>query len=183
MTRLVRQGGADGIFALDIALAFKQEHEKRFLLHDGSADTTAKLVAVVVVLRDAVEIVEPATGIKRRVVVCPEYGSMEIIGSRTGHHADLPDTARCLCIYWGGHDLDFLDQIGTRVRNGPRAVFKPPCRNVDAVSGGVHRAQAAAGKVADHLIAAALNAGRGRDQTEHVADSQRQVPNLVFEKD
>src|SRR5262249_24725722 len=56
---LVRQNRTCEVALRDIALTIEQEEEKRLVLDDRSADASPELVAVAVVLADAVEVVAP----------------------------------------------------------------------------------------------------------------------------
>ena len=115
LPRIIRQSRTDRVFALEIALPLKQDHKKSFLLDNRTAQPRAVLIAIVVILFNPTKVVEPATGIKRGIVVRPKCGSVKFVCSRTRHHADLSDTARGLGIHRSCHDLDFFYQIGTRI--------------------------------------------------------------------
>ena len=70
-------------------MALKQDHEKRLIPDDWPAEAPSILIPVVVVLGDAVEVIEPAAGIERGVMVRPEYAATKLVGSRASDHADL----------------------------------------------------------------------------------------------
>ena len=71
------------------------------------------------------------------------------------------------------NDFHFFYEIRAGIGDRPRAIFEPSGGNVDAVSRRVRRTKPTAGKITDHLIAAALNTGSCGNQTENVAHRQR----------
>ena len=92
-------------------------------------------------------------------MVYPERASVKLIGSRTGDHADLARTARCLRIHRRHDDFHLFDEIRTRVGERPCTVFKPSCRDIDPVPRGIHLADPAAREVTNESTAG-LDAGR-----------------------
>ena len=86
-------------------MPFEQEEEECSILDNRSAEAGAELIAVIVILRNSVEVVEPATGIQRGIVVCPEHASSNLIRSGSRDHADLCRTSGCLRI--DGRNDDF----------------------------------------------------------------------------
>src|SRR5262245_50267732 len=95
---LVRQNRTYKRLARDVALAFKQEEEECLVLDDGSADTSAVLVAVIVIFPNPIEVVEPRVGIKRRIAIRPKDAGLELVGSRSRHHLNLARASRRFCI-------------------------------------------------------------------------------------
>ena len=131
-----------------VSLFVHQDEEEGFVLDDRTAEAASKLIPVLVVLGDAIEIVKPIAGVERRVSICPKHAAAELVGSRAGHHLHLSGTAAHLGIDRGGDDAHFFDQIGTGVGGRECAMVVAPVGDHETVSCRVHRAQASAGKVA-----------------------------------
>src|SRR5207302_2747168 len=152
LARHICECGTDRILPLEVALPFEQQEEECFILDNWSADTGAKLVAVIVVLRNTVEVVEPVTGIQCRIMVRPEHASTNLIRSGTRDHADLCRTPRCLRIDRRDDDFYFFDQIGTCISERPRSVFKSSGRHIHTISRCVHLADATDGQVSYKIV-------------------------------
>ena len=102
--------------AEDITLFVHQDKEERLVLDDRSTETRAKLITVLVILRDAVKVVEPLTGVERGVAVRPKRAAPELVRPRACHHLHLPGTASDLGIHRSCDDAHFFDQ-NTLYRN------------------------------------------------------------------
>ena len=130
-----------------VALPTKRK-KKNVLFSDRTTDTSAVLVAVVVVLAGAVEVVEPGVGGERGIPVHPEQTSGELVGARARGHGDLPGTAAGFGIGGSHNDLYFVDEIRAYISCGRRADVVPAIADGNAVARRVELCQLPAGKVA-----------------------------------
>src|SRR5439155_18874288 len=87
------QHGALKGLSNQVSLFVHQDEEEGFVLDDRTAEAASKLIPVLVVLGDAIEIVKPIAGVERRVSICPKHAAAELVGSRAGHHLHLSGTA------------------------------------------------------------------------------------------
>ena len=146
MARLVRQNRTHKRFARDVALAFKQEEEECLVLDDGSADTSAVLIPIVVILPNPIEVVEPRVGVERRISICPKNAAAELVGSRSCHHLNLARTSRSLCVRGRDDDANFFHEVGARICCGERAILISAIADDDTVARRIREAEPVAGK-------------------------------------
>src|SRR5262249_7759024 len=154
---------------------------KRPVLDDRPANADAIFIAVVVVFWIAIQVVEPAIGVKCGVVVRPVDTSAESIGSRPRHHLKLSCPARKLGIRRRDDDADFLHQIRTRERYRKSASFKPALRNDDAIPSRIRRIDSGTRKIPFQSPYSCSAWSRGY-KVDDVSENHRQLAQLVFGK-
>ena len=179
LTRLCGQHIPYNGIACCETLAVIQKEEECLVLKDRSAEPSAKLVPVIVILRNAVKIVEPIAGVERRIPVRIKDRTAELVGSRARRHLDLAAPPSQLRICGRDDDAYLLHQVRTGIRNRIRAaVIVPRIVDTNAVPRGVHISRLRAGKDAEGLCAhpARESTDLGPDQIQHIPPHQRKIP-------
>ena len=182
MPRERRQHVADESLAEDVSLFINQDEEERLVFDNRPAETRAKLVAVLVVLRNAVKVVEPLAGVERGVAIRPECTASERVRSGACHHLHLPGSAPDLGVDRRGDDAYLLDQVGTGVRACQGAIVVSPIGDVEAVSRDIYRVEPSAGKEAVEVVFGWTCAAGGSKQVHHIAATQGKVADFIFGK-
>ena len=147
---------------------------------------------ILIILLDAIEIVEPVAGVERRVPVEPKGTAAELVRSRSGDHLHLPGTASHLGVHGCGDDAHFLYQVGTRVGHRKGAMIVSPIGDDEAISRRVHCTETPTGKVAGISGCRTIVRGGAADrvahatcrpeQIQHIAPTKRKIAHLVVGK-
>jgi hypothetical protein len=133
LARLRRQDRTCDILARRDTVALEQEKEKCFVLDNRSTEPESELIAVLVILLTAFEVIAPGVGIKRRISVRPKRGTAELVGSRARHQLHLAGAASHLGIRWRDNDANFFDQVGSHIGHRTCTGVVPAISDDDSV--------------------------------------------------
>src|SRR5207302_1698304 len=105
-----REDGSHECLADHVSLFVDEEEAERFVFDDRPAKTHAILIAALVILWNAVKVVEPFAGVERRVTIRPECAAAVLIGSPAGHPLYLSGTSDERSVPRRGEDADLPAQ-------------------------------------------------------------------------
>ena len=77
----------------------------------------AELIAVLIIFRNTIKIIEPVAGVERRVSVVPERAASQLIGPRARYHLDLSGAATHLGVH-GRSERNIYAAIAGGVKRG-----------------------------------------------------------------